>query len=323
MVLPLVPLALMGVGAVTGAAGAVNAALGTNKLRRARAIADAAEARYERQLARTNRAVDATNARVAAYGDAQEAAREAVVRRMAAFIRRNQRQVSETTPHLLDGVEAEVHEISEFAGTLGAGIDWVADAAKASATGAVVYVGIPSAVGLLASASTGTAIKTLGGAAAQRATLAWMGGGSLATGGGGMAVGASALNWVTIGPTLLVTGLALNGRGEKATTQARAYEAEVDVSIEGQHAFTALLRGVDQRIEELSAVLESLLSRAVEALDELESEEFDSSTRAEEFQKAILLTVAVRDLIATKTLTENGELNTETEKLLFKYRGMK
>ena len=38
-------------------------------------------------------------------------------------------------------------------------------------------------------ASTGTAISTLSGAAATNAALAWLGGGALAAGGGGMAAG--------------------------------------------------------------------------------------------------------------------------------------
>ncbi len=42
-------------------------------------------------------------------------------------------------------------------------------------------------------ASTGTAIKTLSGAAKKNAALAWLGGGALAAGGGGMAVGTAFL----------------------------------------------------------------------------------------------------------------------------------
>lgn len=41
----------------------------------------------------------------------------------------------------------------------------------------------------LGTASTGTAISALSGAAATNAALAWLGGGALATGGGGVAAG--------------------------------------------------------------------------------------------------------------------------------------
>ncbi len=42
-------------------------------------------------------------------------------------------------------------------------------------------------------ASTGTAISSLSGAAATNAATAWLGGGALAAGGGGMAAGAAVL----------------------------------------------------------------------------------------------------------------------------------
>lgn len=54
-------------------------------------------------------------------------------------------------------------------------------------TGALAALGAYGSVGMLATASTGTAIGTLSGAAATNATLAWLGGGALAAGGFGMA----------------------------------------------------------------------------------------------------------------------------------------
>lgn len=62
-------------------------------------------------------------------------------------------------------------------------------------------------------ASTGTAISALSGAAASNAAIAWLGGGALATGGGGMAAGqallalAGPLGWGIAGTTLLASVL--------------------------------------------------------------------------------------------------------------------
>ena len=53
-------------------------------------------------------------------------------------------------------------------------------------------------------AGTGTAISSLSGAAATNATLAWLGGGTLASGGGGMAAGAFVLGGVV---TVAVVGV--------------------------------------------------------------------------------------------------------------------
>lgn len=54
-------------------------------------------------------------------------------------------------------------------------------------------------VSAFAHASTGTAISTLHGAAAHNAAMAWLGGGSLASGGGGIAVGTLVLGGISIG----------------------------------------------------------------------------------------------------------------------------
>lgn len=55
-------------------------------------------------------------------------------------------------------------------------------------------------VSLIGSASTGTAISSLSGVAATNATLAWFGGGSLATGGAGMAGGFWVLGGIVAAP---------------------------------------------------------------------------------------------------------------------------
>ncbi|CAG0924267.1 unnamed protein product, partial [Notodromas monacha] len=72
--------------------------------------------------------------------------------------------------------------------------------------GALAGFGAYSSVGLLASASTGTAISGLSGVAATNATLAWLGGGSLASGGFGMAGGMIALGGIVAGPALAIGG---------------------------------------------------------------------------------------------------------------------
>ncbi len=76
--------------------------------------------------------------------------------------------------------------------------------------GPIVAMGVATTFGV---ASTGTSISTLSGAAATNAALAWLGGGALAAGGGGMATGnaflalASPVGWVIAGVSLLASGL--------------------------------------------------------------------------------------------------------------------
>lgn len=81
---------------------------------------------------------------------------------------------------------------------------------------AVATMGPTAAMGFATTfgvASTGTAISTLSGAAATNAALAWLGGGALAAGGGGMAVGeaflslAGPVGWALAGVALLTSGV--------------------------------------------------------------------------------------------------------------------
>lgn len=320
MVLPLIPLALIGTGVGTGVAGVLNGFWGAAKLKEAGSIAEAAKGEYDECLVLTGWTVNATNGRIRRYGRQQGHARRHVVIRMAEFIRRNQRQVSQSAAQLLAGLDADVTRVPEFAGILTADVRWLSGAAGAVATGAATAVGVPALVSAVGTASTGATISGLSGAAAQSATMAWLGGGSLAAGGGGVALGATALNFVSIGPALLVTGLVVNGQGEKTMTQAREYAAQVAVAIEQQAAFRNRLEEVQVRVRELSVSLRELVRRAQAALHELEQVSFDPVEHAALFRRALRLTVAVRDFCAVPILDDDGALNTDTEKLVITYR---
>lgn len=120
-----------------------------------------------------------------------------------------------------------------------------------------------SASGVMAfgTASTGTAISGLSGAAATNATLAWLGGGSLASGGLGMAGGAAVVGGIVAAPAMLLAGLAYANRAEKRLTQATAYEGEVTVAIaEGQEA-EARVGGVKRRVNEIARTIKDVAER--------------------------------------------------------------
>ncbi len=91
-------------------------------------------------------------------------------------------------------------------------------AAGAAAGAAVAAMGPTAAMGVATTfgvASTGTAISTLSGAAATNAALAWLGGGALSVGGGGMAAGhallalAGPVGWAIAGVALVSGGILL------------------------------------------------------------------------------------------------------------------
>lgn len=79
---------------------------------------------------------------------------------------------------------------SEIGKSLGAGVAGAAVSGVTASAGSALY----TAAGLFGVASTGTRIASLSGAAANSARLAWIGGGAVAVGGGGMALGTTILN---------------------------------------------------------------------------------------------------------------------------------
>ena len=84
----------------------------------------------------------------------------------------------------------------------------------------------------------------------------------------------------------------------------------------------ARLDAVDSRANELKSLLAGLTTRAVEALDLLESEPFDAEAHAARFQHALALVLAVRDVAATPIIDSDGELNERSANLTVKYRPM-
>lgn len=84
-----------------------------------------------------------------------------------------------------------------------------------------------SAVTAFGVASTGTAIKTLSGAALNKAVLAAIGGGSIASGGGGVALGALILNTATLGVGLLVGGCIFMISSDKLSKKVDVAEEEM------------------------------------------------------------------------------------------------
>jgi hypothetical protein len=176
---------------------------------------------------------------------------------MIDFMRRHDQTVSERASELLAGVAVGAQKVGDFAGGRISAEGVTEHLITTAVASAATYTGVPMAVAAYGSASTGTAIAGLSGAAAQNATLAWLGGGSIAAGGGGMALGAVALSAVAIGPAILVGGFVMNGKGEKALTDAQRYCAEVDASVQEQERLRTRLTLVDERVQELHNVLRS------------------------------------------------------------------
>jgi len=173
----------------------------------------------------------------------------------------------------IDFHKAHFLEVEEFArkdleaarkSAAGAGAGFSAGVAVASmAPTAAMW-----AAATFGTASTGTAISTLSGAAATQAGLAWLGGGALAAGGGGTAAGtallalAGPIGWTVAGATLL-TSIALFAKKKFENNEAKQ-QALIAVKQN-----TALVKTTDAQIDDL-------LQRAV-ALRELLTKSYGES----------------------------------------------
>lgn len=326
MVLPLlVPAVLIAAGTLSGGTGALAGGRGIVKTRRARIqIADAHAGSLD-DLHRTEAQAAEINEQLEVYGADQQRALERVLFRMAEFIRRNRRRVAESERTLVDGLDIAIGNLAGVPGMAREARSIVAALVGAGGTGVGAAQGTAAAVSAFASAGTGTPIAALSGAAAQNATLAVLGGGTLASGGGGMALGALALNFVMVGPALLVGGLALNAGGERQLTHAARFVAEAKQYRAELAATREAFRGIEQRIAELRELLTELAERGEAALERLEFTEqkeggFDPAVDAFEFQGAMALAVAVRDVVVTPVLNAEGQLNGEAVRLHVKYR---
>lgn len=320
MVLPLIPLVLIGAGAFSGMGGAALGLKGGLDLKNAKESIRQAIEQYEADRAELEELGGKTNTALVELGEQQHCAFLLVVERFADFLRRNQKQIKESEKLLLDGLDVNTGEV-----TIGSSLDqkslaWVRGLAGSAAVGMAANGGVTAAVTALATASTGTAISSLSGAAATNATMAALGGGSLAAGGGGMAAGALALNFVTIGPALLVSGFVVAGQGEKAKTKARASQAQVAEAIADMKVARVEFEAIISRAIEMHSILAALVDRAMSALDALEAEEFDPEKHAGLFKDALTLTLGVRDVASAGLVNDDGHLNEGTAAVAVKYK---
>lgn len=322
MVLPLIPVAIIAVGALTGGGGLALGGKGVVDIKKAREQVQRSQLKYERRLERCERQVAETNDLLAEWGREQEQTLTAVVVRFAKFLRKNAMLVQENEKLLADGLHPSEQQVVGPDGVALGAVGWVGGMVASVAVGGGASAATTAAVTSLGVASTGTAISGLSGVAAQSATMAWLGGGALSAGGGGIALGATVLNFVTIGPALLIGGFVTSGQGKKAMTQSKKKQAELDVAGSELEAMAVLLGAIRDRIAELRFILRTLSSDAITALDSLESEPFSPKENPLPFRAAIRLVKAVQEVATAPILDAEGDLSTESATLSVKYRIM-
>ena len=182
-------------------------------------------------------------------------------------------------------------------------------------------------------ASTGTAISSLSGAAAQRATLAALGGGAVKAGGAGMAGGQVMLGGISLVPTAIIMSHKYAQSSEKKLTEATKYYSQIREEvgkIEGTISW--LENSVNIRIEEVHNTLDQF--RSIYSKDILVKLRDVNNNRSKNGQinmaectndekKAIVRScsfiTSMKEIIKAPILTENGLINEETKNILDVY----
>ncbi len=215
-------------------------------------------------------------------------------------IEMNRRQFTDSC----EFAEKEIQAARLAAGGAGAGL----------AAGASVAFMAPTAAMWIATtfgtASTGTAISALSGAAATNAALAWLGGGALAAGGGGMAAGeaflalAGPVGWTIAGATLLSSIIIF----AKSRTKLNAEKNE---EIEKVKKNTEIIREMDVKLENIlneTNVIRTGLSGIYQDCLQLFGKDYNDFTND---QKSTLGNLVNNTLtlsaLFTKTISEDQE----------------
>ena len=220
--------------------------------------------------------------------------------------------------HIDEREFAELKSMVSFAGSIAGG------AAAGTAGGALVAFGAYGAAQMFATASTGTAIKTLAGIAAKNATLAFFGGGSLATGGLGMAGGAAVLGGLVAGPALMVMGFVVGEAARKNLEKARTNLAEAEQISKELDTGSLQCEVIRRRTYMFYNLLARLDARFLPLLyrmeDILKTEGDDYRMYSVESKKAIAscasIAVTIKSLLDTPLLTDDGLLTPESEKTI-------
>jgi vacuolar-type H+-ATPase subunit H len=310
-----VALALAGTGLKKGAGGVAD-------MRRAKDIVEGAKERHSQATRKLEKARDETNASAEAYAEFQALVVSTTLKRWVELIERMRRRGKLRGVETLAGIDISPQRIASQQTSVLQAESFLKGGVSAAMAGVAAGKGAAALVGLFGAASTGTAISGLTGIAAQNAMLAWLGGGSLASGGFGIAGGTLVLGGVVMGPAIAIMGFTLASQGEKALTEAEGIRAEADKKIEEMKTACAFLDSVRTRIGELHSVLDALRVRAEGALSRLDPETFDieSDEDVRAFQAAGQLVAAVSEVVRTPILTPDNKLTSESAEMNLRFR---
>ncbi|MBJ2291189.1 MULTISPECIES: hypothetical protein [Pseudomonas] len=304
-------------GAAKGVSGAIDHSNAKDINNDARSMVDSANRKVEEQRKATNailedygqRKLRAFNGVVAEFIETFERLKNIELSQSPELDKLNAGDFSNKT---LAGLRQDYQALKDAGLGLGAGMGG----------GAALAFGAYNGTMLLATASTGTAISSLGGVAATNATLAWLGGGSLAAGGYGMAGGMMVLGGIVAGPALAIFGHVLGNKGEEALNNARSNLEQARTIHDQAELMTGKLRAIEQVTSLANATFSKISSQLRRTVGELkkviENNGVDYRTFTDECKEIVFRSVKfaqlLKAMIDTAILDQDGNLVLATEK---------
>jgi hypothetical protein len=202
-------------------------------------------------------------------------------------------------------------------------------AAAAAGSGVAAGFGAFGSVGMLASASTGTAISGLSGAAATNATLAWLGGGALSAGGGGMALGTAVLGGFVAGPVIAVGGAIMAAKAEVAYHNARENRDKARAAAEEMDVACIALIGIDNRVIEflkILGVMNENFKSYIDKLTKVVNIDDDYSKYTKEEKETVMTSFAIattiKNICDAPIINEDGKVAKKSKEVLIQAEEM-
>lgn len=216
--------------------------------------------------------------------------------------------------------EETLRQIQSYTLTL---TNLLAGVTLSAGSGALTAFGAYSGAMAFGAASTGAAINGLTGVAATNATLAYLGGGSLAAGGYGMAGGTLVLGGLIAGPAIAVGGFALDSMATKKLENSKAEAAKAKTTYKQQQIFAATLENIGTVTNEFNTLLldvrklQMKVSKSLGAIIKINTN-WATFTQLEKetVHTSLLVAQLSKGLLETSILDEKGGLLSGTvEKL--------
>lgn len=185
--------------------------------------------------------------------------------------------------------------------------------AVSGGSAAAVVMGVPAIITQFAAASTGTAIASLHGAAATNAVFAWLGGGSIASGGLGVAGGMAVLGTLTGVAALASAGVVATAYFAKKHTEATQYLTDMKGLKAKMELGWTVLENVNKRALELQDVTLQLKERCIQGLEQLADIMIGFDAQNTEhlkiFQQTAILIKSMSELAQVSVMDEEGNVS--------------